>query len=95
MQDHTYEFQRELKPEIAKQVQALGPVAWQIADRWLCGWRARILALEKEGTLVGVLREQARREAEIFSDATVGGANSHLARHEVMQLYDISLGPPA
>jgi hypothetical protein len=95
MQDHSYEFQTELKPVTAKQVQALGPVAWQIADRWLSGWRGKTLALEKEGKLVQALREQAKREAEIFSDATVGGANSHLARHEVMQLYDISPGPPA
>jgi hypothetical protein len=94
-QDHSYEFQTELKPETAKQVQALGPVAWQIADRWLSSWRRKTLALEKEGKLVGALREQAKREAEIYSDATVGGANSHLARHEVMEMYGISAAPPA
>ena len=94
-QDHSYEFQTELRPETAKQIQLLGPVAWQVADRWLSGWRRRTLDLEKQGKLVGALREQAKREAAIYSDATIGGANSHLARHEVMQMYDINPAPPA
>jgi hypothetical protein len=94
MLDHSYEFQTELKPETAKQIQALGAVAWQIADRWLGGWRGKTLALEKEGKLVGALQEQSKREADIYSDATVGGANNHLAHHEVMEMYGISAAPP-
>lgn len=94
-QDYGYEFQTGLKPETAKQIESLGLVAWQIADRWLSGWREKTRALEKEGKLVGALREQAKREAEIYSDATIGGANSHLTRHEIAELYDLSPGPPA
>jgi len=94
-QDHSYEFQTELRSETAKQIQLLGPVAWQVADRWLSGWRRRTLDLEKQGKLVEALREQAKREAEIYSEARIGGRNSHLADHEIAELYDLSPGPPA
>lgn len=94
-QDHSYQFQTELKPETVRQVQKLGLVAWQIADRWLSGWRGKTVALDKEGKLVEALREQAKLESAIYSDATIGGANSHLARHEVMQMHDINPAPPA
>ncbi|MGH7603981.1 MAG: hypothetical protein ACRENK_08275 [Gemmatimonadaceae bacterium] len=94
-QDQSYAFRSELKAETAKQVEKLGLVAWQIADRWLEGWRRKTLDLETRGELVTALREQASREAAAFADANVGGANSHLARHETMALYDIYPGPPA
>jgi hypothetical protein len=94
-QDRSYMFETELKPETARQVWSLGLVAWQIADRWLSGWRRKTLDLESQGKLLEALQEQAKREAEIYSDARTGGANSHLANHEIAELYDLSPGPPA
>ncbi len=82
-----------LKPETVKAVEALGLTAEKIADRWASGWKKETRALEASGELLPRLRAQAVREAEALSNAMVGGENSHLAQHEILDLYGISPKP--
>lgn len=83
------------KAETASAIEALGPIAKRVADRWAGGWPRQTKAMDKEGRLVEAVKKQAQREAEIYSGARTGGANSHLADHEIAELYDLSPGPPA
>jgi hypothetical protein len=84
-------WQEVLKPETVQAIQKMGPQADKVVERWLLGWQRQTLAMEKAGTLVPALKEQASEEARILSDARVGGENSHLTDWEILQIY----GPPS
>lgn len=81
--------------ETLRAATSLGPTAERILDRWASGWPKATKALERSGRLLDALRSQAEREARIYGDARVGGENSHLADHEIAQLYGLEQGPPA
>jgi len=85
--------QNVLKPETLDAIVRLGNTAQTVAERWTSGWKKKVLAMEADGSLLPRLKEQAEREAEALSSAQVGGANNHLAKHEIMELYDISPEP--
>lgn len=81
--------------ETLRAATALGPTAEKVLDRWASGWPKQTKALEKSGRLLKALKSQAEREARIYGDARVGGENSHLADHEIAELYGLERGPPA
>lgn len=83
------------KPATAKAIERMGPIAERVADRWAGGWPKATRDMDRTGRLVHAVKTQAKREAEIYSDARVGGKNSHLADHEIAEMYDLSPGPPA
>jgi len=83
-----------LKPATAREIEAMGLYAERVADRWASGWPQRTRALERQGELLRAVREQAAREAAIYSTARQGGENSHLADHEVATLFDLDPAPP-
>lgn len=79
-----------LKPETVTAIFDLGPKAEQIADRWAMGWPARTLELEKQGTLLEALRDQAERENRAIRE----NGTTHLADHEIAELWGLSSRPP-
>ena len=81
--------------ETLRAVSALGPTAVKVLERWVGGWPKATKELEKAGKLIESVKDQANREAEIYGEARRGGQNSHLADHEIAELYDLAPGPPA
>ena len=79
------------KPETAAKIETMGQTASQIADRWAGGWPKRVKKLEAENRLIPELKDQVEREAEVISQTP---NISHLARHEIMQMYEIDPAPP-
>lgn len=83
-----------LKPETETAISEIGPRAEQIADRWLGGWEKRTLELEANGDLLPRLQQQTETEASVISGARMSGQMSHMADHEIADLYDLNEGPP-
>ena len=81
-----------LSPATIKQVEAMGNLPEQILDRWMAGWKAKTLALEKAGRLVQEVKAQAETEKTTLAQARDMG---HLANHEKMALLGIDPQPPA
>jgi hypothetical protein len=79
------------KPETANQIEQMGLTATQIADRWAGGWPKRVRKLESEGRLIPELQEQTERELDVKARAR---EMSHLAQHEINQMYGIDPSPP-
>ena len=83
------------RKETARQIEAMGVYASQIADRWAGGWPQQTRALESAGKLLPALKKRAEREAAIYVEARQGGRNSHLADHEIAQIYGLNPEPPS
>lgn len=82
--------QEILKPETVSAILELGPKAEQIADRWAMGWPKRTRELEKQGTLIVALRDQAERESRAIRE----NGTTHLADHEIAELWGLNPWPP-
>ena len=82
-----------LKPETLSAATSLGPTAQKVLERWASGWAKQTKELEKAGQLLERLKYQANHESMIYGEARIGGRNSHLADHEIAQMYDVSPGP--
>lgn len=82
--------QELLKPETVAAILELGQKAEQIADRWAMGWPARTRELEKEGKLLSSLRNQAEAESWAIRE----NGTTHLADHEIAELWGLSSRPP-
>lgn len=78
-------------PEVAVMIERLSTIAVSIANRWMLGWPQRVEALLKEGTYLEVLEAQTEREKDVLADA---GHLNHLARHEILKMYEIREAPP-
>lgn len=77
---------------VAVTIEAKGAMAVSIANRWMMGWPDRVSALLKSGAYVGCLESQLEQEREILANE----ANlRHLARREILELYEIREAPPA
>lgn len=73
-------------------IESLGALAVEIANRWLLGWPDRVKGLLASGEYLEALTTQHDTEASVLADA----ANlRHLARHEIAELYGLSVAPPA
>jgi hypothetical protein len=77
--------------EIATEIEARGAMAVSIANRWNIGWPDRVTSLLKSGTYLSCLDSQVDQEKAILANE----ANlRHLARHEILQIYEIRESPP-
>lgn len=81
---------KDYPPELPPQIQAMGALAVEIANRWMTGWPGRVKAMLKRGTYLDLLKEQVELEARTLANP----GNNHLARHEILQLYDVNLEAP-
>lgn len=68
-----------------------GPLAVEVANRWMLGWPGRVCTLLEAGTYLPALIAQVERER----DAPSQPGNGHLARHEIAELYGLDAAPPA
>ncbi len=80
-----------LSRESQESIEKLGPLAEKIADRWAGGWPKRVKSLEKSGKLLEELKSQVEREKNVLAEAR---NMSHLAEHEIMEMYGVSPEPP-
>ncbi len=76
--------------EIAK-IESMGALAVSIANRWLLGWPKRVKALLRSGTYLSSLEWQVSQERRVLADES---DLRHLARHEILQMYEIREAPP-
>ena len=77
---------------MASQIEAMGAMAVSVANRWVMGWPQRVRALVKTGAYLGCLETQVEHEKDILAKTA---DLRHLARHEIMQIYEIRESPPA
>lgn len=78
--------------EVAAQIESMGELAVVIANRWMLGWPDRVQALMKAGIYLESLDSQTAQENGILAkEADL----RHLARHEILQMYEIKESPPA
>jgi hypothetical protein len=82
---------RTYPPEIRADLRTMPPLAIEIANRWLLGWPQTVKALITSGEYLSALKAQEKEEREVLSNL----GNTHLARHEIVQEYGLSLSPPA
>jgi len=73
------------------QIEAMGPLSVAVATRWMMGWPDRVSALFAAGTYFDCLASQVEREKTVLADEP---NMRHLARHEILQIYEIREAPP-
>ncbi|OIQ72021.1 hypothetical protein GALL_463550 [mine drainage metagenome] len=76
---------------IAAQIEAMGQMAISVANRWVMGWPQRVKGLVKSGQYLECLETQVAYENDILAKTA---DLRHLARHEIMQMYEIREAPP-
>lgn len=57
----------------------------------MLGWPELVLALLKAGTYLEALEAQTDQEKDVLAEA---GHLNHLARHEILRMYEIREAPP-
>ena len=81
----------KMYPEpIRRKLELMPPLAIEIANRWALGWPETVKALLTSGKYLEALKAQEQQEREALSEP----GNSHLARHEIVTEYGLSLSPP-
>jgi hypothetical protein len=84
-------YKRERYPSsIQTELDRMPGIAVMIANRWMLGWPKAVMALIAEGTYLELLKGQEELEREAYSEP----GNSHLARHEIAEMYGLSPAPP-
>ena len=77
-------------PKIREELAKMSPLAREIANRWMLGWPKRVKTLIRAQEYLPALKAQEQQERDVLSNP----GNSHLARHEIVQEYGLSLEPP-
>lgn len=70
-------------------LQNLSLRGWQIADRWALGSPKKVQRMEKAGSLIPMLKEQQKLEAQTVSDARVGGRMQDVPDSEILAQHEI------
>ena len=76
--------------EIQAKLNLMPPLAIEIANRWALGWPQTVKGLIEANQYLDALTTQEQQERETLSNPGL----SHLARHEIVQEYGLSLEPP-
>lgn len=77
--------------DVAAGIEAMGPMAVSIANRWMTGWPDRVHALLKADAYLGCLEAQLDQEKNLLANE----ANlRHLSRREILLMYEIKEAPP-
>lgn len=85
-------YQRKVYgPVEIEKIESMGALAVSIANRWLLGWPKRVKALLRSGTYLSSLESQVGQERKVLADES---NLRHLARHEILQVYEIREAPP-
>lgn len=84
-------MKREIYPKgMSLEIERMGRIAVNIANRWVLGWPGRVKKLISQGVYLQTLREQ--RELEL--DAIAENLDTHLTETEKAQLAGLSLECP-
>lgn len=78
-------------PPTAVQIEVMGSITIEIANRWALGWPDRVVAMLTSGIYMQKLLEQSEREKDVLANEYA----THLARAEILQMYGVALAPPA
>jgi hypothetical protein len=78
-------------PELALKIETMGATAISVANRWMLGWRHRVVALLEMGTYLDCLTAQVEHEKDILSEA---GSLRHLSNREILQMHGVNEAPP-
>lgn len=76
---------------VRRKIGLMPPLATEIANRWMMGWPERVEALIESGEYLPALTEQEKAERDVLANETA----RHLARHEIVQEWGLSLEPPS
>jgi hypothetical protein len=76
---------------VRQELTKLPPLATEIANRWMRGWPKTVEVHLKTRDFLELLKYQEEQEREAYT----APGNQHLARHEIAELYGLSLKPPA
>jgi hypothetical protein len=82
---------QQYPPETLAELKRMPALAIEIANRWALGWPQTVKALVESGEYIDALKSQESQERDVLSSP----GNSHLARHEVAEMYGLSLKPPS
>ena len=81
---------RQYPPAVLTELQAMPALAIEIANRWALGWPQTVKALVEAGEYLDALKRQESEERDVLCEP----GNSHLARHEIAEIYGLSASPP-
>jgi hypothetical protein len=84
-----YEPSKYPKGMLAK-LKHMTPLAIEIANRWALGWPKGVQALIQSGEYINALSAAEEQERGALCNPNL----SHLARHEMVELYGLSMAPP-
>ena len=77
--------------EIRGKINRMPLLAIEIANRWALGWPQAVKELIASGEYLEVLKNQEQQERAVL----ILPGMDHLARHEKVQEYGLSLWPPS
>lgn len=84
-------YKPELYPaQLQNELTKATPLAIEIANRWILGWPQAVKELIQTGEYLAALENQEQQEREALSQPGI----CHLARHEIIQEFGLSLSPP-
>ena len=84
-------MQKKYTADLVLQIETMGALAVAVANRWIMGWPDRVARRLAAGIYVDCLAFQVEHEKGVLANE----ANMrHLARHEILQIYEISEAPP-
>lgn len=76
--------------ELYSKLKYLSPLGVEIANRWALGWPEAVQALIESNEYYLALVRQEKDERRVLAETSA----THLARHEIVQEYGLSLCPP-
>lgn len=78
-------------PDVALEIESRGELAVSIANRWMLVWPGRVKTMLEAGVYLDCLASQTEEEKDILAKQA---DLQHLARHEILQMYEIKESPP-
>lgn len=75
---------------IRNEILAMGGLTVEIANRWILGWPKTVKAMIASGEYLEALKRQEAEEWDLFCRVDL----RHLARHEICDLYGLTLMSP-
>jgi hypothetical protein len=82
---------KEDKANLALQTEAIGALAIAIAHRRIMGWPDHVAGLLAAGTYFDCLAPRVEQEKRVLANEP---NMRRLARHEILQIYEVSEAPP-
>jgi hypothetical protein len=76
--------------EVLRKLKLMSPLAIEIANRWALGWPQAVHELLAAQQYLAALTAKESEERDVLSRPGL----SHLARHEIVLEYGLSLSPP-